>query len=52
MLKKLLLLIAAATFTFALSGCVEEKGPLEKAGESIDEAVEEAGDKIEDATDS
>lgn len=35
---------------FALSAC-EQEGPAERAGEQIDEAVEEAGDKIEDATD-
>ncbi|WP_346187717.1 hypothetical protein [Rubritalea halochordaticola] len=29
----------------------EKEGPAEKAGKKIDEAVEEAGDKVEDATD-
>lgn len=29
----------------------EKKGPMESAGEEIDEAVEDAGDAIEDATD-
>ena len=33
-----------------LTGC-EEKGPMEKAGESIDEAVDDAGDAVEDAAD-
>lgn len=33
-----------------LSAC-EKKGPLEEAGEAIDETVEDAGDAIEDATD-
>lgn len=32
-----------------LASC-KEKGPMEKAGESIDEAVEEVGDEIDDAT--
>lgn len=35
---------------FTLSAC-EEKGPLEEAGEAIDDTVEDAGDAIEDATD-
>jgi len=52
-MKKILLSLAlAAAFMMSLAGCVEEEGPLEKAGEAVDEAVEEAGDKIEDATDS
>lgn len=34
----------------ALSAC-EQKGPAERAGEQIDNAVENAGDKIENATD-
>ena len=46
--------IACALFVTALSialpGC-ERQGPLEEAGESIDDAVEDAGDAIEDATD-
>jgi hyperosmotically inducible protein len=33
-----------------LAAC-QEKGPAEKAGENIDNAVESMGDKIEDATD-
>lgn len=32
-----------------LTAC-EEQGPAERMGESIDEAVEETGDAIEDAT--
>lgn len=46
------LLLAALGFAglFALASC-EKKGPAEKAGEKIDKAVEDAGDKIEDATD-
>nr|WP_296751356.1 hypothetical protein [Thioalkalivibrio sp.] len=33
----------------ALSGC--EKGPAEKAGESIDDAAEKVGESFEDARD-
>lgn len=47
--KKLLALSLFASF-LALAGC-EEKGPMEKAGETIDEAVEDGGDAIEDAAD-
>ena len=34
----------------ALFGC-EKEGPMERAGEKIDEAVEKAGDAVEKATD-
>ena len=34
----------------ALSAC-EREGPMERAGEKIDESVERAGDKVERATD-
>jgi hypothetical protein len=44
-----LALAALLVLTFGLAAC--EKGPAEKAGEKIDNAVEETGDKIEDATD-
>ncbi|HEY7713524.1 MAG TPA: hypothetical protein VIE90_03415 [Candidatus Binatia bacterium] len=33
-----------------LSAC-EKEGPMERAGEKIDESVERAGDKVERATD-
>jgi hypothetical protein len=33
-----------------LAGC-ENEGPMERAGEKIDNAAEEAGDKMEDAGD-
>ena len=46
------MLVALVLFSIsiALTSCSEE-GPLEKAGEKIDEAAEEAGDMIEDAGD-
>ena len=33
-----------------LAGCSQE-GPLEEAGESIDEAIDDVGDAVEDAVD-
>lgn len=35
---------------FGLAAC-QDQGPAEQAGEDIDEAVEEVGDEIDDATD-
>lgn len=48
--KAIRTLAAAAAMTFMLSAC-DNDGPAEEAGEHIDQAVEQAGDKIENATD-
>ena len=32
-----------------LAGCEEEKGPLEKAGEAADEALQDAANKADEA---
>ncbi len=46
--------IVAALFAGILmitqAGC-EQQGPLEEAGEKVDDKVEQTGDAIEDATD-
>ena len=44
-------LAAAPLLSVTLAACGEEEGPAEQIGESIDESVEEAGDKIEEAGD-
>lgn len=53
-MEKLSRWIVAALLLAALGivqvGC-EQEGPAERAGEKIDQAVEEAGDKVEKATD-
>jgi uncharacterized lipoprotein YehR (DUF1307 family) len=43
-------LVFASALILMLSGC-EKDGPLESAGESMDESVEDAGEAIDDATD-
>jgi hyperosmotically inducible protein len=49
--KKLVLPTLAGILLLAgLSAC-EREGPMERAGEKIDETVEKAGDKVERATD-
>lgn len=42
--------LLASALMITLSAC-EEKGPLEEAGEEIDDQVEDADDAVEDATD-
>ena len=49
-MKKIILMMFVALTLNGLTGCKKE-GPLEQAGKDIDQAVEKAGDKIEDATD-
>lgn len=42
--------LLAGTLMITLSAC-EKQGPLEEAGEEIDDTIEDTGDAIEDATD-
>jgi hypothetical protein len=46
-----LLAAAAVALGFAMVGCEKKEGPMERAGKSVDKAVEKAGDKIERAGD-
>jgi hyperosmotically inducible protein len=48
-LKKLSVLSAGLLIAVGLFAC-EQKGPAEKVGEKIDQSVEQAKEKIEDAT--
>lgn len=52
MKRSALSLLTTAAFTVLLfaAGCSDE-GPAEEAGETVDETVEDAGDKAEEATD-
>ena len=44
------LLVTVLLGGFAVVGC-KEKGPLEKAGESVDKAARKTGDAVKDAGD-
>jgi hypothetical protein len=44
------LVVAATVASAVIAGC-EKKGPAEKAGESIDKGVKKAGDAVENAGD-
>jgi hypothetical protein len=44
-------LLGACLLCAVLLIACEKKGPLEKAGEAVDNAVEKVGDAAEDATD-
>lgn len=45
----LMLALMMALGSVTLAGCGQ--GPMEEAGENIDEAVEDTGDAVEDAAD-
>jgi hypothetical protein len=54
--KGVIAALAVITLFSGVSGCEKQKGPAERAGESVDNAVnktgeqiEKAGDKIQDA---
>ena len=50
LIREVLLLVCGLMLVFSLSSC-EKKGPAEKAGEKVDNAIEKAGDKIKEKTD-
>ena len=49
MKRTLSLSLATLFLVVGLSACEKEKGPAEKAGAAIDEAIDKAGDKLEEA---
>ena len=50
-IKKILKIVAiSCLLIFAIAAC-EKKGPMEKAGESADHAIDDAGEAIEESGD-
>ena len=49
-MKKFLLMIMLATAVTPLIGC-KEQGPMEEAGEKVDEAAKDTKRAVKDATD-
>ena len=47
--SKILVLCVSAFFAFAFTAC-EKEGPAEKAGKTVDQAVESVKDKAEEVT--
>jgi len=52
-MRKLGQLMAVALTTLALgaTACDRREGPAEEAGEAVDDTLDEAGDRIDEATD-
>lgn len=48
---KYILLVFCLTLMLGFTMGCEQDGPAEEAGETIDQTIEEAGDKLEDAGD-
>ena len=49
-MKRILFFLIMAAYVAPLVGC-KEKGPMEKAGEKVDEAGKDAKRAVKDATD-
>ncbi len=47
--KSAALVLVMGVLMAGLSGCKKEEGPAERAGKSLDNAVQKAGEKIEKA---
>ena len=50
-LRKLYFLMLLMAGMFGLQACDTNEGPLEEAGEEIDDAADDIGDEIDDAVD-
>lgn len=46
---RIVMTLAAGLLLAGLAGCQKEEGPAERAGKAFDNAVQEAGKKIEQA---
>lgn len=51
-LAKTVMMGAAAALVMVLAGCPQKEGPVERAGKSVDKAIDTAGQKIEKAGES
>lgn len=47
--KSAAIVLAMGVLLAGLSGCKKEEGPAERAGKSVDNAVQKAGEKVEKA---
>jgi hypothetical protein len=47
--KCVMLATVAGALTMVLAGCPQKEGPAERAGKSVDKAVDKAGQQIEKA---
>jgi len=52
-MKKLTQLVAVALSALALgaAGCDRREGPVEEAGEAVDDTIDEMGDRLDDEDD-
>ena len=46
------MIAAASALLMVMAGCPQKEGPAERAGKSVDKAVEKTGQKIEQAGES
>ncbi len=48
--RHLIAILALSSIVLATAACPEKKGPAEKAGEKIDDAIDKTKDAVDDAT--
>lgn len=46
---KVIIAAVMSTLILGLTGCPEKEGPVERAGKSVDKAMDKAGEQIEQA---
>lgn len=51
-MKRSVLLIFLLSSFFMVAGCAEQEGPAERAGEKIDESIQNSKDTLSDAVES
>ncbi|GJL73618.1 MAG: hypothetical protein NMNS01_28170 [Nitrosomonas sp.] len=49
-MNKLILILSLVLLSFIIAGCEEQQGPAERAGESIDQSMQDAGDAMDAAS--
>ena len=48
--RTVVIVLALASVSLVTSACPEKKGPAEKAGEKIDDAIDKTKDAVQDGT--
>lgn len=50
-MNKSILILSLVLLSFIITGCEQQQGPAERAGESIDQTLQDTGDAMDDASD-
>ena len=50
LIRNVIVILALSSIALATSACPEKKGPVEKAGKKVDDAIDKTKDAAKDAT--